>query len=92
MLSKGSETKDAVLAGSSAGLLHAQQVPLHLHCRHLAEQSAWAAQAFAGIADQTREDVYLHPHVRYYVREVRVVAYSQVGTAFDNRCMCLAML
>lgn len=35
-------------------------------------------QAFAGIADSTRDDVYLHPHVRYYVREVRVVAYSQV--------------
>ena len=35
-------------------------------------------QAFAAIADQIREDIYLHRHLRYYVREVRVVAYSQV--------------
>jgi hypothetical protein len=35
-------------------------------------------QAFAGIADQVREDVYAHQHLRYYVREVRVLAYSQV--------------
>lgn len=39
--------------------------------------SAIIAQAFAAIADQIREDPYLHPHLRYYVREVRVVAYSQ---------------
>ena len=36
-------------------------------------------QAFAAIADQIREDIYLHRHLRYYVREVRVVAYSQVS-------------
>ena len=36
-------------------------------------------QAFAAIADQVREDIYLHRHLRYYVREVRVVAYSQVS-------------
>lgn len=44
------------------------------------DQHRGAMQAFAGIAEATREDVYLHPHVRYYVREVRVVAYSQVST------------
>ncbi|KAK9906744.1 hypothetical protein WJX75_007249 [Coccomyxa subellipsoidea] len=41
-------------------------------------------KAFAGIADQTREDVYLHPHVRYYVREVRVVAYSQFLDSYKS--------
>jgi hypothetical protein len=35
-------------------------------------------QAFAAIAEQIRSDMYLHPHFRYYLREVRVVAYSQV--------------
>lgn len=43
-----------------------------------------AVQAFAAIADQTREDVYVHPHVRYYVREVRVVAYSQVSPKYTE--------
>ncbi len=45
-------------------------------------------QAFAGIADATRDDVYLHPHVRYYVREVRVVAYSQVWAMQNNANSC----
>ncbi len=36
-------------------------------------------QAFAAISDQVRNDLYMHPHLRYYMREVRMVAYSQVG-------------
>ena len=42
------------------------------HCN-----GARTAQAFAAIADRIREDPYLHLHLRYYVREVRVVAYSR---------------
>ena len=34
-------------------------------------------QAFSQIIDQIKADPYLHTHLRYYVREVRVVAYSQ---------------
>ncbi|CAM8925006.1 unnamed protein product [Rhodiola kirilowii] len=33
--------------------------------------------AFAGLADAIKLDRYLHPHFRYYMREVRVVVYSQ---------------
>jgi hypothetical protein len=36
-------------------------------------------QAFAGLTDAIRADVYLHPHFRYYMREVRVAAYAQVS-------------
>lgn len=38
-----------------------------------------AAQAFSQVIDQVDADPYLHSHLRYYVREVRVVAYSQVS-------------
>jgi hypothetical protein len=38
-----------------------------------------ALQALAGLSDALRSDMYLHPHFRYYMREVRVVAYSQVS-------------
>lgn len=31
----------------------------------------------AGLADSIKLDRYLHPHFRYYMREVRVVVYSQ---------------
>lgn len=45
------------------------------------------AQAFAAISDRVREDPYLHKHLRYYVREVRVVAYSQVRRgSYPSRC------
>lgn len=36
-------------------------------------------QAFAEISDALRADRYLAPHFRYYIREVRVMAYSQVS-------------
>ncbi len=35
-------------------------------------------QAFADISDSLREDRFIQPHFLYYIREVRVVAYSQV--------------
>ena len=35
-------------------------------------------QAFAGVSDAVRADRYLSPHLRHYVREVRVVVYTQV--------------
>ena len=42
-------------------------------------RSDWVImQAFADISDSLRLDRYMHPHFRYYLREVRVVAYSQV--------------
>ncbi len=37
-----------------------------------------APQAFAGLTDAIRADEYLHPHFRFYMREVRAVAYAQV--------------
>ena len=35
-------------------------------------------QAFGNISDSLRADRLIYPHFRYYVREVRVVAYAQV--------------
>lgn len=35
-------------------------------------------QAFAEVSDAVRADPYLSPHLRHYVREVRVVVYTQV--------------
>ena len=32
------------------------------------------------IIDQMKADMYLSPHIRYYMREIRVAAYAQVGT------------
>mmetsp|Transcript_19099 Transcript_19099/g.32770 ORF Transcript_19099/g.32770 Transcript_19099/m.32770 type:complete len:387 (+) Transcript_19099:65-1225(+) len=52
-------------------------------------------QAFVEVITQIKSDMYLAPHVRYYMREVRVVVYSQflesyksvtlasMGAAFD---------
>ncbi len=37
-------------------------------------------QAFVEVVDQMRADPYLSPHIKYYMREVRVVAYAQVGS------------
>lgn len=45
-----------------------------------------AMQAFAAIAEQVREDIYAHQHLRYYVREVRVLAYSQVSHVLFSIC------
>ena len=56
----------------------AQQFSMGLLLCSECDDSAFV-QAFAAIADQVREDIYLHRHLRYYVREVRVVAYSQVS-------------
>ncbi|RHN40652.1 putative proteasome component (PCI) domain-containing protein [Medicago truncatula] len=33
--------------------------------------------AFAGLTEQINLDRYLHPHFRYYMREIRTVIYSQ---------------
>jgi 26S proteasome regulatory subunit N7 len=38
-------------------------------------------QAFAGLADSIRDDPYLHPHFRHYMREVRAAADAQVSQA-----------
>ena len=35
-------------------------------------------QAFVEVVDQMRADPYLSPHIKYYMREMRVVAYAQV--------------
>ena len=43
------------------------------------------AQAFAALTDVLKADRYLHPHCRYYTREVRKAAYVQVG----RRVPCL---
>lgn len=36
-------------------------------------------QAFLGVIDMCRSDMYLHPHTRYYMRELQLMAYNQVG-------------
>ncbi|KAL3137087.1 hypothetical protein ABBQ32_006672 [Trebouxia sp. C0010 RCD-2024] len=41
-------------------------------------------KAFSQIIDQIDADPYLHPHLRYYVREVRVVAYSQFLDSYKS--------
>ena len=43
-------------------------------------------QAFADISDSLRADRFLYPHFRYYIREVRVVAYTQVS-CWVHRCI-----
>ena len=37
-------------------------------------------QAFVNVAADVQQDFALAPHFRYYIREVRVVAYSQVSS------------
>lgn len=39
---------------------------------------AAAPQAFVDVIDLVRSDLYLHRHSRYYMREVRLKAYTQV--------------
>ena len=47
-------------------------------CRRvLTLPAAAASQTFAKVTDQVRCDMYLHPHLRHYIREVRVVVYTQ---------------
>lgn len=43
--------------------------------------------AFAGLTDQIRLDRYLHPHIRFYMREVRSVAYSQFLESYKSVTM-----
>lgn len=43
--------------------------------------------AFAGLTDQIRLDRYLLPHFRYYMREVRSVAYSQFLESYKSVTM-----
>jgi 26S proteasome regulatory subunit N7 len=43
--------------------------------------------AFAGLTDQIRLDRYLHAHFRYYMREVRSVAYSQFLESYKSVTM-----
>ncbi|KAI4372532.1 hypothetical protein MLD38_010750 [Melastoma candidum] len=40
--------------------------------------------AFAGLTDQIKVDRYLHPHFRYYMREVRMVVYSQFLESYKS--------
>lgn len=41
-------------------------------------------KAFSQIIDQINADPYLHTHLRYYVREVRIVAYSQFLDSYKS--------
>ncbi|KAF5193849.1 26S proteasome non-ATPase regulatory subunit 6-like protein [Thalictrum thalictroides] len=43
--------------------------------------------AFAGLTDQIKFDRYLHPHFRYYMREVRTVVYSQFLESYKSVTM-----
>ncbi|XP_022843078.1 26S proteasome non-ATPase regulatory subunit 6 homolog [Olea europaea var. sylvestris] len=40
--------------------------------------------AFAGLTEHIKLDRYLHPHFRYYMREVRTVVYSQFLEAYKS--------
>ncbi|GAV68017.1 PCI domain-containing protein/RPN7 domain-containing protein [Cephalotus follicularis] len=40
--------------------------------------------AFGGLTEQIRLDRYLHPHFRYYMREVRTVVYSQFLESYKS--------
>ncbi|GJP30039.1 hypothetical protein CLOM_g22057 [Closterium sp. NIES-68] len=40
--------------------------------------------AFSGLTEPIREDRYLHPHLRFILREVRVVAYSQFLESYKS--------
>jgi hypothetical protein len=45
-------------------------------------------QSLLGVIDIIRGDMYTHPHVRYYMREVRLVAYNQVSQALWQPALC----
>uniref|UniRef100_A0A2N9FJC8 26S proteasome regulatory subunit RPN7 n=1 Tax=Fagus sylvatica TaxID=28930 RepID=A0A2N9FJC8_FAGSY len=40
--------------------------------------------AFAGLTEQIKLDRYLHPHFRYYMREIRTVVYSQFLESYKS--------
>lgn len=44
-------------------------------------------QAFVEVIDQMKSDMYLAPHIRYYMREIRVVAYSQFLESYKSVTM-----
>lgn len=44
-------------------------------------------KAFVGIVDLMRADMYLSPHIRYYMREVRVAAYAQFLESYKSVTM-----
>lgn len=44
----------------------------------ISEEAGLGLQAFAEVSDAVRADRYLSPHLQHYVREVRVVVYTQV--------------
>lgn len=41
-------------------------------------------KAFLGVIDMCRSDMYLHPHTRYYMRELRLVAYNQFLESYKS--------
>lgn len=41
-------------------------------------------ESFAAISDQIRSDMYLYPHFKYYVREIRVLAYAQFLESYKS--------
>ena len=41
-------------------------------------------QAFAGLMDFVRRDMYLAPHFRWYMREARLVAYAQFLESYKS--------
>lgn len=53
----------------------------------MSDQCRLSVQAFAALMDRLRADRLLAPHFRYYVREVRVVAYTQVITSTQSRLL-----
>ncbi|KAK9942094.1 hypothetical protein M0R45_007783 [Rubus argutus] len=40
--------------------------------------------AFVGLTEQIKSDRYLHPHFRYYMREIRTVVYSQFLESYKS--------
>jgi 26S proteasome regulatory subunit N7 len=38
----------------------------------------------AGLSEQIKLDRYLHPHFRYYMREIRTVVYSQFLESYKS--------
>eukprot|EP00879_Flechtneria_rotunda_P004844 GHRR01005117.1.p1 GENE.GHRR01005117.1~~GHRR01005117.1.p1 ORF type:complete len:388 (+),score=142.07 GHRR01005117.1:202-1365(+) len=44
-------------------------------------------RSFLGVVDIIRADMYLHPHVRHYMRELRLVAYNQFLDSYKSVTM-----
>ncbi|KAI3429495.1 hypothetical protein D9Q98_005584 [Chlorella vulgaris] len=54
-----------------------------LSCLHNCQYAEFF-EAFAGLTDSVRADRYLHPHFRYFMREVRAVAYVQFLESYKS--------